>query len=191
MAVAARPAHAGQMTDLTLAESRFSHVINAPIDRVDVADWLFNLPTADYRRCCPPAHIAAGTSTADDGRPMSINVETVGEILMIHQFAGEEVGPRDSRLVSRSTAIAPDGRTTLHVEWRLSVDPLAEGSCKYTNRVSTLATPEFLAFIERRGVSLEQARHACTQASAAHVRMETPLFADSLERHALTKLIAA
>jgi hypothetical protein len=30
------------MIDHTLSESSFGHVINAPIERVDIADWLFN-----------------------------------------------------------------------------------------------------------------------------------------------------
>jgi hypothetical protein len=49
----------------------------APLEKVDIADWLFNLPDAEYQRCSP-AHIAAGHTTTDDGRPMSINVETIG-----------------------------------------------------------------------------------------------------------------
>jgi hypothetical protein len=54
-----------------------AHIINAPLEKVDIADWLFNLPDAEYQRCSP-AHIAAGHTTTDDGRPMSINVETIG-----------------------------------------------------------------------------------------------------------------
>jgi hypothetical protein len=30
-----------EMTNYTLSESSFSHIINAPIGRVDIADWLF------------------------------------------------------------------------------------------------------------------------------------------------------
>jgi hypothetical protein len=30
--------------DKELSSSAFSHVINAPIEAVDIADWLFNLP---------------------------------------------------------------------------------------------------------------------------------------------------
>jgi hypothetical protein len=52
-------------------------VINAPIARVDIADWLFLLPDAEYQRCAPGQHIAAGVTTTDDGRPMSINVEQI------------------------------------------------------------------------------------------------------------------
>jgi hypothetical protein len=71
------------MTDLTLSESSYSAVIEAPIERVDIADWLFSQADAEFQRCCPPDHIAAGSTVTDDGRRMSINVETIGESLVI------------------------------------------------------------------------------------------------------------
>jgi hypothetical protein len=77
-------------TDRTLSLSTVSHIINAPIEKIDIADWLFNLPDAEYQRCLP-AHIAAGHTTSDDGRPMSINVETIGEALMVQHFVGEDL----------------------------------------------------------------------------------------------------
>ena len=61
--------------DRTLSISTVTHIINAPLEKVDIADWLFNLPDAEYQRCSP-AHIAAGHTTSDDGRHMSINVES-------------------------------------------------------------------------------------------------------------------
>ncbi len=38
------------MPDHELSDSSFSHIINAPIDRVDIAVWLFNLPDAARRK---------------------------------------------------------------------------------------------------------------------------------------------
>jgi hypothetical protein len=61
--------------DKILTQSAYTAVIHAPIDQVDIADWLLNLPDAEYQRCAPPDHIAAGSTTTDEGRPMSINVE--------------------------------------------------------------------------------------------------------------------
>ena len=96
-------------TDHTLSLSTVTHIINAPIEKVDIADWLFNLPDAEYQRCSP-AHIAAGHTTSDDGRPMSINVETIGEELMVQNF-GEDLKPHFCRLTSISDAITTKGRT--------------------------------------------------------------------------------
>jgi hypothetical protein len=66
------------MADKVLSQSAYTAVINAPIEWVDIADWLLNLPDAEYQRCAPLDHIAAGYTTSDDGRPMSINVEQIG-----------------------------------------------------------------------------------------------------------------
>src|SRR5258705_12035314 len=70
-----------KMADRILSQSSFSHVIEMAIERGDIADWLFN--EAEYQRCCPPDHIAAGAAFTDDGRRMSINVERIGETLMV------------------------------------------------------------------------------------------------------------
>jgi hypothetical protein len=51
--------------DRTLSLSTVTHSINAPIEKVDIADWLFNLPDAEYQQCSP-AHIAAGHTTSED-----------------------------------------------------------------------------------------------------------------------------
>ena len=130
------------MSNPTIAESSFSHLINAAIESVDIADWLFHLPNAEYQRCCPPAHIAAGASTTDDGRPMSINVEMVGENLMFQQYVGEITEPDHCRMVSTSDVFTPVGRTKTQVVWDLSVAPLDDNTCEFTNHVLGIATNE-------------------------------------------------
>ncbi len=57
-------------TDLTLGQSTFSHVFETPIENIDVSHWIFNISDAESQRCAPGDHIAAGTTTIDDGRPM-------------------------------------------------------------------------------------------------------------------------
>ncbi|WP_226582596.1 hypothetical protein [Acuticoccus sediminis] len=42
--------------------------VDVAIEKIDIADWLFNLPEAEYNRCCSPDHIGAGTTATDDGR---------------------------------------------------------------------------------------------------------------------------
>lgn len=173
------------MSDRTLSNSSFGHIINAPIERVDIADWLFHLSNPEYRRCCPPAHIAAGATTTDDGRPMSINVEMIGDSLAIQQYVAEITEPHHCRMVSTSDVFTPLGRTTFHVVWDLSVQPLDEQSCEYTNHVAATATDEFLAFLDEHGIPFAQAAAAREEAAAAHNEKETSLFAASIERRAL------
>lgn len=90
-----------------LADAIATAVIDAPIEAVDLADWLFTLGDAEYQRCAPGEHIAAGATTTDDGRPMSINVEQVGGALAIQHYIGEVVTPAHCRLVSLSDTFTP------------------------------------------------------------------------------------
>jgi hypothetical protein len=173
------------LSDRTLAESAFSHIINAPIERVDIAVWLFHLRSAEYQRCCPPAHIAAGVSTTDDGIPMAINVELIGDSLMINKYVAEVTDAHHCRMVSTSDVFSPLGRTTSHVVWDLSVEPIDAQSCEYINHVKATATDEFLAFLAEHGTPFERAAAAHQEASVAHNEQETALYAESIERHAL------
>ena len=176
------------MSNMTIAESSFSHVINTPIERVDIADWLFHLPSAEYRRCCPPDHIAAGATSTDDGRPMSINVEMIGDSLMIQQYIGEITRPDHCRMVSISDVFSPLGRTTSRVVWDLSVQPLDDQSCEYINHVTGTATDEFMAFLYEHKIPFDQAAAARQEVSSAHNEQETPLYAESIGRRALATL---
>jgi hypothetical protein len=75
-----------------LADSSFNHIIEAPIELIDIPAWLYSLPTEEYRRCSPQ-HIAAGATFADDGKRMSINVEMIGGSLLVQNYV-EQVGER-------------------------------------------------------------------------------------------------
>jgi hypothetical protein len=173
------------MQGRTLSDSCFSHIVNAPIERVDIADWLRHLTNAEYRRCCPRAHIAAGRTSTDDGRPISINVELIGKDLVIGQYVGEVTDPHRCRMVSTSDVFAPEGRTTSHVVWELSVEPLDAASCEYVNHLIVTATEDFLALLKARRIPLAQATSARDRAASVHNEQETPLIALSIERHAL------
>ena len=175
------------MTDRILSHSSFSYIIDVPIERIDISDWLFNLPEAEYQRCCPPDHIAAGATSTDNGCRMSINVEMIGTTLMIQHYVGEITEPRLCRMVSLSDAISANGRTKVHVLWELSVKPIGSTRCEYTNSVTATPTEEFLAFIKRHGISFEQAAAARQAAGDDHNRRETPLFAKSIARGALAR----
>jgi alkylhydroperoxidase/carboxymuconolactone decarboxylase family protein YurZ len=172
------------MADKILSQSAYAVVINAPIEWVDIADWLLNLPDAEYQRCAPPDHIAAGYTTSDDGRAMSINVEQIGSGLVIQHYIGTVTEKHHCHMVSNADVYTPHGRTKVQVIWDLSVKPIDAEHCEFTNSVLGLTTPEFLVFIEKNGMKLEQAAADRQAASSNHNSRETPLFAKSIERRA-------
>jgi hypothetical protein len=171
--------------DLILFRSIFSRIINVPLEKIDIANWLFTLPDAEYQRCCPPDHIAVGSTTTDDGRPMSINVEKIGTDLMIQHFVGEIVDKQICRMVSTSDVFTSHGRTKVQVIWELSVRPIDYGQCEYSNLVISYPTEEFLGFIRWQGMTFEQAARERNATVSDHNRRETPLFAESIARAAI------
>lgn len=176
--------------DLILSQSAFSHVIDVDYDTVDIAQWLFALPDAEYQRCAPPDHIAAGATWTDDGKRMSINVEMIGSGLVVQHYVGEVTEPGYCKMVSISDVFTPHGRTKVQVIWELKAKRLADGKTEYTNAVTSHPTDDFLAFIEKNGLTFEQAAKDRQSASGDHNRRETPLFAESIARAARLKQTA-
>jgi hypothetical protein len=175
------------LSDMKLSDSSYSHTIAVPVEKVDIPGWLFSLPEAEYQRCCPPDHVAAGSTTTDDGRPMSINVEMIGQTLMVQNYVGEITDKDHCRMVSISDAFTPNGRTRVQVIWDLSVKKIDANSCEYTNRVVAHPTEEFLDFIKQHNVKFEDAAAQRQRDGGDHNRRETPLFAESIARKALAK----
>lgn len=174
-----------QTPENALSHSVVKAVINAPIEKVNIADWLFNLPDAEYQKCSVN-HIAAGVSSTYDGQPVSINVETIGDALIIQHYVPTVHRPDYCRMLSVSDTITKNGRSKVQVLWELKVTAIDENTCEYTNEIHATATPEFLEFIKEHGVSLAQAAAARQTASDIHNHEETPLFASSIEKKALT-----
>ena len=172
------------MKDHTLVKSSFSAIIQAPLETIDLPAWCFTLPESEYQ-ACSPAHCSAGATTAPNGRRMSINVEILGGSLMVQHYVEDLAEPAHLRLVSNSDVFAPAGRLKIGVIWDLSVKPVDGQTCEFTNTVHSSATPELLDFLGQQGIPWEVFQAARKPISEAHNRQETPLFAQSIERHAL------
>jgi hypothetical protein len=97
------------MSDNQIVDSSFTAIINAPINTIDIPAWCFSLPEREYQGCSP-AHLAAGFTTAPDGKRMSINVEIIGGSLMVQHYV-ETVGYKDHLILdSISDVFTPSGR---------------------------------------------------------------------------------
>jgi hypothetical protein len=175
-----------EMSKNQIVDSSFTAIINAPIDKIDIPEWCFGLSEQEYQDCSP-AHIAAGFTTAPDGKRMSINVEIIGGSMIVEHYI-ETLGRKDHLILdSTSDVFTPTGRTTIHVTWELSVTDAGGGKCEMTNRVQSFATEDLLTFLARQGIPFDQFRAQRQPASIAHNQGETPLFAASIERAALSK----
>jgi hypothetical protein len=170
----------------TLVESSFTATINAPIELIDIPDWCFSLPDSEYQ-ACSPAHVAAGSAATPEGRRMSINVEVIGGSLMVQHYVEEIAEPAHLRLVSHSDLFTPMGRTKIDVIWDLQATKIDDESCEFTNAVHSSAPTEMLELLASQGLAFEPFRGARRPNSEAHNRQETPMFAKSIERHALAR----
>ncbi|MFD0485371.1 hypothetical protein ACFQ46_22475 [Kineococcus sp. GCM10028916] len=175
------------LTHLLLSHSTETAVIKAPADKIDIAGWLLNLPDAEYQRCAPPDHKAAGRTTSADGRPMSINVEMIGTGLVIQHYVAETAEKLHCHMNSLSDVYTPQGWTTVNVVWDLQAEAIDENTCRYTNSVTSYPTEAFMDFITAHGQSFEEASAVRQEASGDHNRRETPQFAASIERKALAQ----
>jgi hypothetical protein len=172
------------MNEHQIVDSSCTAFINAPIEKIDIPAWCFNLSEKEYQGCSP-AHVSAGFTTAPDGKRMSINVEIIGGSLMVQHFV-ETLGDKNHLILdSDSDVFTPTGRTRIHVTWELSVKEVGKGQCEFTNRVRSYATEEMLTFLARQRIPFDQFRAQRQPASIAHNQGETPLFAGSIERAAL------
>src|SRR6516225_11816347 len=175
------------MTDTILVDMQLSHAtcscaINVPIEKVDLAAWLFKLSEDEYRRCCPPDHITCGTTSTDEGKPMLVNVEMIGHALMVQRYVAEIGTPASCRLVSLSDAFTPDGRTHVQVVWTLTAKQVDENTCEFVNRTIVYPTEEFMDFMAQHKIRFKDAAAARQHVEGEHNRRETPLFAASIEQ---------
>jgi hypothetical protein len=178
-------------TELVLSHAAITAEVQADFDAVDIAHWLETLPTHEYQRCAPGDHKAAGYTVDDDGTPMSINVEMIGTGLVVQQYRFEVAEPHYCKMVSLSDVLTPAGWTTTQVIWELRMEQLDGDTCRYTNTVTSHPTENFLALIASQGQTFEDAANARQLASGRHCAVETPLYAQSIARHAAARSVTA
>jgi hypothetical protein len=69
----------------------------------------------------------------------------------------------------------------------LRVEKIDDHTCELTDTVISSLTPEQKESLAREGIPIELVRATKGPAIEAHNRQETPLFALSIERHALKR----
>ena len=71
------------LVDKVLSDVVCKHLINAPLEQIDIATWLSNMSEDEFRRCCPSDHISCAKASRDDGTKILLHIETIGHALMI------------------------------------------------------------------------------------------------------------
>jgi hypothetical protein len=107
-------------------------LLNAPIDQVDLDEWMFSLSDAEYRQAAR-AHLAAGTFV-DKGVRGTVNVESMGGTLIIQHFREVRAEPSYVEMFSeRSRAylfrLVP---VTAQVRWTVQAAARDAASSNFT-----------------------------------------------------------
>jgi hypothetical protein len=166
-----------------LVQSSAKAILDAPFEGVDIPEWLFTIGDAEYQRCSV-SHIAAASSRNAEGKRMSLNVETVG-VMMVQHYVEDLSEKQRCRVVSITDLFFPEqGRTNCQVSWELIATRLNGNTCQLENVVLVHATPDLDAFFTKNGMPLEQTRTMFQAAVEKHNAEETPLFAGSIARKA-------
>lgn len=166
-------------------ESTMTVVINAPLESIDLTEWLFTLKDHEYQ-ACSSAHIAGGNSISKEGKRMSINVEQIADNLLIQHYIEDIVQRNHCRVYSVSDSLSPAGRTSLGITWELKIKKISESSCEFSNHVIISLTNHFLDLLKKSNITdLEPIRNGMNHNLKAHNEEETPLFAKDIEAKAL------
>ena len=89
--------------------SQTDAVIHAPIDKVNIGEWMFTLASEDYAACAA-GHQSCALGALPDGKRVCVNIESVGGVFMVQNYI-ETVSEPDHVLgVSANSAMwTPDG----------------------------------------------------------------------------------
>jgi hypothetical protein len=74
-------------SDNQIVDSSFTAIINAPISKIDIPAWAFGLSEREYKGCST-AHIAAGLTTAPDGKRMALHKNHEGRDQEVRTMSG-------------------------------------------------------------------------------------------------------
>jgi hypothetical protein len=145
----------------------------APIEQVDLENWLFTLSDAEYQAAAR-GHRAAGTFVQDGVRGM-VNVEAMGGHLIIQHYREVSATPSRVEMVSERSRVyllhlVP---ATVQVRWTMWVTAGTAETSEFHCTVE-LTLPPLLRAVGRLS--------ALGAAIRAHTLEETPGFADAIIR---------
>ncbi len=156
-----------------------SVMVDLPVERFDLADWIVHFSKEEYVACTPAsgAHKVMYVYRGGDGRWVFRNDETAAGFMMTQLYREEIMEPQHIFLVSPKTKARFLGRFPIRfqVTWDMKVEPVDENRSKFTCTVGARLNPFY--FIAGLLIRL-------SFWTEAHTEEETPHFAESAARWA-------
>ena len=166
-----------------VGEANAKSVVSAPLEAIDLGDWMFTLSSEEYAACAR-GHQSAAQGTLPSGKRVSINVEFVAGYFMVQHYV-EKIAERDHVVgVSPNTVMWIDDKVFVlaQITWDLRVTRIDDTKCELACRVVVETNNEvFAKRVEEatRGIPPEETPFQ------QHIDEETPLFGKDIERKAL------
>lgn len=168
---------------LTVGEATAKAIINAPIESINLGEWMFTISSEEYAACAE-GHQSAAQGKLVSGKRFSVNLEVVGGMFMIQHYI-ETVAERDHVVgFSPNTVfwLNDTDYVFAQVTWELKVAKLDEKRCELTCRA--LSESENEPFVTKLHEALKDVPVENTPLQQ-HINEETPLFGKDIERKAL------
>ena len=156
-----------------------SVIVDLPVDKFDLADWIVHFSNEEYVACTPAtgAHKVMYVYRSDDDGWVFRNDETAAGFTMTQLYREEIMEPQHVFLVSPRTKARFWGFVpmTMQVTWDMKVEPVDGNRSKFTCTVGARLNPFY--FIAGLLIRL-------SYWTEAHTEEETPHFAESAARWA-------
>ena len=168
---------------LTIGEATAKAIINAPIESINLGEWMFTISSEEYAACAE-GHQSAAQGKLASGKRFSVNLESVGNTFIVQHYI-ETVSKRDHVVgFSPNTIFWLNDKDYVfaQVTWELKVAKLDEKRCELT--CSALSKSENEGFVT---MLREASQHLPTEKNPLqqHIEEEAPLFAKDIEGKAL------
>jgi hypothetical protein len=169
-----------------IGEARATAIIHAPIEYVNLAEWMFSITSEEYAACAV-GHQSAAQGRLASGKRFSVNIELVAGMLMVQHYIEKVSERRHVVGFSPNTVFwLSDAQYVLaEVTWELKVERLDASSCELTCMALSESYDE--PFVTKLHEALRDmpAEHSPLQ---QHIEEEAPMFARDIERKALARI---
>jgi hypothetical protein len=154
-------------------------ILNAPVDDVDLENWLFTLSDSEYQASAR-GHLGAGTFI-EDGVRGSVNLESIGGTLMVQHYHAVSTRANRVEMLSKRTRGYVFHVIPVHflVHWTLTATPETSETTTFECAVELKMSP-----LIRLAATLIATRYFLRK----HVDEETPGFAADINRKLASRL---
>lgn len=167
----------------TIGEASAKAIIHAPIEAVNLGEWMFTITSEEYAACAQ-GHYSAAQGVLPSWKRFSVNLEFVAGTFMVQHYI-ETVSKRDHVVgFSPNTTfwLSDTDYVYAQVTWELKTKKIDENSCELTCRAFCESDNE--AFVNKLHQDLKDLPPG-KDPLQLHIEEESPLFAKDIERKAL------